>query len=116
MIFLFKVINGYVHVSKDANPVRKIYRTTRSSNSPSLITLKTPFARRVFYQSSYCIRASRVRNCLSDNLRSNCISLAKFKSGLLVYYKNALFIVLRILEHGKLFVSNAIQLGCYVAV
>ena len=27
---------------------------------------------------------------LSDNLRSNCISLAKFKSDLLVYYKNAL--------------------------
>ena len=60
MIFLFKVINGYVHVSKDGNPVREIYSRTRSSNNPSLITLKTPFARTVCYQSSYFRRESRV--------------------------------------------------------
>ena len=90
MIFRFRVINGYVHLSKYTNPVREIYHWTRSSNNPSLITLKMLFARTLCYQSSYFIRVSRIWNCLSDNLRSNCISLAKFKSDLLVYYKNAL--------------------------
>ena len=70
MIFLFKVINGCVHMSKDANPVCEIYHTTRSSNNPSLITLKIPFARTVSYQSRYLIRASILWNCLSDNLSS----------------------------------------------
>ena len=86
LTFLFKVINRHVRVSEDAYPAREIYRKTRSSKDPSLITLKIPFARTVCYQSSYFIRASRAWNCLSKDLRSDTISFTNFKTGLLDYY------------------------------
>ena len=37
----------HVCVSEDAYPVREMYRKTRSSKAPNVITLKIPFARTV---------------------------------------------------------------------
>ena len=48
-----EVINGFVHVSKDANPVREICGRTRSSNNPSLIN-------RIFNYSTIPIIRTRI--------------------------------------------------------
>lgn len=94
MILLYKTIRGHVQISEDTNSVyENIGKTRRSNRDPNVILLKIPFAKTVCFQSSFFIRASRIRNCLKTDLRSKFISLATFKRGLLKYYKNAMISV-----------------------
>jgi hypothetical protein len=52
--------------------------------------LLIPYAKTVTFQSSYFIRACKTWNILSDILRDRNIGFYASKSGLKLYYKNAL--------------------------
>ncbi len=90
LVLLYKIINNYTNIDDSARPIISRSRITRSETKNDLIKLKIPFARTVTFQTSYFIRACKAWNILNDNLRHRDIGLHAFKSGLKLYYTNAL--------------------------
>ena len=73
-----------------ARPVISGSGITRSETNDNRIKFLIPYAKTVTFQSSYFIRACKTWNILNDNLRDRNIGFYAFKSGLKLYYKNAL--------------------------
>jgi hypothetical protein len=95
LVFLFKMMNGLVHVSDDIIPERNVGKTrrTRATSNPESILLRETKCRTVTFQRSFINRSTRIWNILPDELRHQSLSLVKFKSLLLDYYRTALNLV-----------------------
>ncbi len=92
LVFLFKNMYGLVHVSDDVIPEKNIGNTrrTRATSNPDNILLRETKCRTVTFQRSFINRSTRIWNILPDELRHQSLSLVKFKSLLLEYYRTAL--------------------------
>ena len=90
LVFLYKIINNHTYIDKSALPIIARSGIARSETN-NYIRFVIPFAKTVTYQSSYFIRSCKTWNVLSSDLRNKDIGLFSFKSGLIHYYKHALF-------------------------
>ena len=90
IFLLYKIINNYTYIDESARPVISGSGITRSETNDNRIKFLIPYAKTVTFQSSYFIRACKTWNILSDILRDRNIGFYAFKSGLKLYYKNAL--------------------------
>jgi hypothetical protein len=79
-----------LNIDDSARPVISGSGITRSEPNDNRIKFLIPFAKTVTFQSTYFIRACKTWNILSENLRDRNIGFYAFKSGLKLYYKNAL--------------------------
>ena len=90
IIFLFKAINGLIHIDSDVLPVmRDTGRTTRS-NKDKAVTLTQKKCKTATYQRSFFVRVCRTWNTLPANLRDKNVSLSSYKKSLIQYYHRAL--------------------------
>jgi hypothetical protein len=87
--YSIKSLTDYTYIDDSARPVSGS-GITRSETNDNRIKYLIPYAKTVTLQSSYFIRACKTWNILSDNLRDRNIGFYAFKSGLKLYYKNAL--------------------------
>ena len=90
LVLLHKIINNQTVIDVSARPSIALPGKTRSSFDDDTIKLIAPFAKTVTFQSSIFIRACKTWNILPNGLRHRNTGLYAFKSGLKLYYKNAL--------------------------
>ncbi len=90
LVLLYKIINNYTYIDESSLPKIAKSGSTRSETNENLIKFVIPFAKTVTFQTSYFIRACKTWNILSNNLRNRDIGMQTFKSGLKMYYRNAL--------------------------
>ena len=94
LTFFFGMFNGLVCVSEEINPERKHgnLRTTRAMSNSDIITFRIRECRTVTFQGSFMNRTARVWNILPAELRHQSLTLPRFKSLLLDYFKTALYL------------------------
>ena len=86
LVLPYKIINGYTNIDDSARPTMVGSGITRSQMNKDVIKFLITFANTVTFQSFYFVRACKIWNILSCDLRHKNVDFYTFKSRPKAYY------------------------------